>query len=127
MLKEVVPTRQIPNEPRRIWFIDDEMDLIAWFAEDQAILGFQLCNNKGPEEHALTWFRGKGYSYERVDDGEGRPGRLKMTPILLHAAIPDIPRLSRLFHEKSQDLPEQLRDFVQTKLLEYAEPPLPGT
>lgn len=119
MLKEVVPTRQIPNEPRRVWFIDDEMDLIAWFDEDQTVIGFQLCNNKGPEEHAFTWFREKGYSYERVDDGEGRPGRLKMTPILLQNGVPDIPRLSRRFHEKSLNLPGPLRDFVQTKLLEY--------
>lgn len=118
MLKEIGPTRQIPNEPQRIWFTDNDMDLITWYAEDESILGFQLCDDKGPEEHALTWFQGKGYSYESVDDGEGRPGRPKMTPILLPDGVPDIDRLLRHFHGKAECLPAPLREFIQMKLLE---------
>ena len=126
MLREVVPTRQIPNEPRRVWFIDDEMDLIAWFAEDETIIGFQLCNDKGRGEHALTWFRGKGFAYERVDDGEGRPGHVKMTPILVRDGTPDIARFSEAFRKKARQVPERLRRFVRKTLQAYPEePPAP--
>jgi hypothetical protein len=119
MLKEIVPTRQIPNEPRRVWFTDDVMDLIVWYADDGSILGFQLCDDKGSNEHALTWFRGKGYSYERVDDGEGRPGRYKMSPVLLPDGIPDIDKLLRHFRHKSERVPADIRVFVVTKLQEH--------
>ena len=118
MLAEIVPTRQIPYEPRRIWFTDDDMDLIAWYADDDSVLGFQLCDSKGSDEHALTWFHGKGYSFERVDDGESRPGRHKMTPVLLPDGTPDMDRLMRHFRQKSERLPASLREFILAKLRE---------
>jgi len=121
MLKEVVPTRQIPDEPRRTWFIDEDMDLITWYGADERLIGFQLCDNKGVEEHALTWFLGKGYTYERVDDGEGHPGHPKMTPVLLPDGVPDIDALLRHFRSKSEQVPAIIREFVQAKLRELKE------
>ena len=127
MFKEVVPTRQIQDEPRRIWFIDDQMDLIAWYADDHSIIGFQLCDNKGPDEHALTWFQGKGYSYERVDDGEAYTRHPKMTPILLEDGVPDTDEILRHFQEREGTLPAGLRAFIRMKLLELKTTPLDGT
>ena len=118
MLREIVPTRQIPDEPRRVWFTDEVMDLIIWYADDASVLGFQLCDDKGSDEHALTWLRGKGYSYERVDDGEGRPGRYKMTPVLLSDGVPDRDNLLRHFRDRSALVPGPLREFVLKKLHE---------
>jgi len=123
MLSEVIPTRQIPHEPRRSWFIDDTMDLIVWYRENDTILGFQLCDDKGSDEHALSWFQEKGYAYERVDDGEGHPGRPKMTPVLLQDGVPDVHALLSHFGERSALLPAPLRAFVQAKLLEFKELP----
>jgi hypothetical protein len=116
MLKEIVPTRQIAGEPRRVWFMDDEMDLIVWFGEKSEIIGFQLCDDKGRDEHALTWRRAQGYSFERVDDGEGHAGHPKMTPILVQDGIPDIDRLSLRFGHRAQGVPKYLRNFVIAKL-----------
>ena len=116
MLKEIVPTRQIPGEPRRVWFIDDEMDLIVWFGEADHIIGFQLCDDKGSNEHALTWFDAKGFSFERVDDGEGRPGHPKMAPVLMPDGSPDINRLLSRFSHKAGKVPKYLRNFVIAKL-----------
>ena len=118
MLKEIIPTRQIHGEPRRVWFIDDQIDLIVWFSGEQRIIGFQLCENKGQDEHALTWFQGKGYSYHRVDDGEGRPGGPKMVPILVSAGVPDAEALLSQFAEKDDLLPEAVRGFVEERLEE---------
>ena len=116
MLKEIIPTRQIPNEPRRVWFMDDEMDLIVWLGESDEIIGFQLCDDKGRNEHALTWFKAKGYSFERVDDGEGHPGHPKMTPVLLPDNNPDINRLLPRFSHRARSVPKYLRNFITAKL-----------
>lgn len=118
MLKEIIPTRQIHGEPRRVWFMDDQMDLIVWFSGEQRIIGFQLCANKGQDEHALTWFQGKRYSYHRVDDGEGRPGGPKMAPILVSGGAPDVEALLSQFADKDDLLPEAVRGFVEERLEE---------
>lgn len=121
MLKEIIPTRQIPGEPRRVWFIDDEMDFIVWFGESDEIVGFQLCDDKGGNEHALTWFRARGYSFERVDDGEGHPGHPKMAPVLLPAGRPDVNRLLPRFRHKAKLVPKYIRNFVIAKLRAFQQ------
>ena len=111
MLKEILKTRQITGEPRRRWFSDEVFDLIVWYADpmsapfmaapsdggpapdadagnpgedgEEDIVGFQLCYREWPEEKALTWLKGEGFSHNRIDQGEGRPDHHKMTPILL--------------------------------------------
>jgi hypothetical protein len=83
MLRELENIRQVPGESLRRWFEDDTLDLIVWFSSEGAIVGFQLCYGKGTQERALTWLRDCGFSHMRVDDGEGRPRKYKMTPILV--------------------------------------------
>jgi hypothetical protein len=127
MLKEIVPTRQIPDEPRRVWFIDDEMDLIVWFGKKDEIVGFQLCDDKGRDEHALTWFEARGYAFERVDDGEGHAGHPKMTPVLLPDGLPDIDRLLHRFSHRAKLVPQHLRAFVIAKLRAFHDARQDGT
>jgi hypothetical protein len=119
MLREIVETRQIKGEPRRAWYLDDDMDLIVWYSEQGALLGFQLTVDKRTEEHALTWFEQKGFTHHRVDDGEGRPGRPKMSPILVEDGVLNVGRLLDHFEERAGRLPAALRDGVTEKLREY--------
>lgn len=117
MLKEVVPTRQIAGEPARRWYMDKDMDLIVWLSERDDLLGFQLSYRVGRDERALTWLEGRGYSHDRVDDGEGRPGRYKMTPILIEDGGWDPGLLARVLLEKAQELPPRVVAFVREKIL----------
>lgn len=126
MLKELVPTRQIHGEPARQWYMDDDMDLIVWRSEANALLGFQLSYRLGGIEKALTWYEGRGYFHDRVDDGEGRPGRYKMTPILIQDGAWDPDLLLRVFLGKAEDLPAAVVDFVRGKILALAHAGGPG-
>ena len=82
MLREILNVSQVPGTHSR-WFASTFLDLIVWYDKDMAITGFQLCYDKGREEKALTWRRDSGYSHNKIDDGEGRAYRQKMTPILV--------------------------------------------
>jgi hypothetical protein len=39
----------------RKWFTDEYFDLFVWSDNKGEIARFQLCCNKGRDEHALTW------------------------------------------------------------------------
>jgi hypothetical protein len=57
MLSEVRDVRQDPGGVRR-WWNDESFDLIVWYdTAGGAIRGYQLCYNRGADEHALTWTR----------------------------------------------------------------------
>ena len=84
MLTELVKVQQRPGEPQRQWFQSRDEDLIVWFAGDGSVLGFQLCYDRSSTEKAFIWMRGKGFSHDKVDDGEGGGGMTyKRTPILV--------------------------------------------
>jgi len=122
MLTEIKKARQVEGEPFRRWFTDEYFDLIVWQAPDADIIAFQLCYNKGTEERALTWRQGSGFIHKGVDDGEGRDGYHKMTPIL----IPDGnfergPVLHRFFDE-SYKIDSMLRTFIIERLGDYINP-----
>ena len=82
MLREVNEVQQVPGEPRRRWFASEALDLIVWEDADRRVTGFQLCYRVDDDEKALTWRAGRGFTHNRVDDGEGRPARHKMSPVL---------------------------------------------
>lgn len=119
MLREIRPITQIEGQPYRRWFQDSEVDLLIWTDQTGDIVGFQLCYNKVIDERALTWDKTDGFTYERVDDGESRPGKPKAIPILL----PDGPfaqrQVIKTFSAKSQGLEDRIATFVHEKLLAY--------
>lgn len=121
MLRELTPTRQLADEPRRRWFSSDRFDLIVWYGPGDDIIGFQLCYLKGRDEHALTWWRDKGYAHDRIDDGEGRPDEQKMTPILVPDGSFDKQALIDAFREGSQAIDPQLVRFVTETVAAYPE------
>lgn len=105
MLREVAGVQQVPGRPRRRWFEDDQFDLVVWTADSGAIVGVQLCYDKGtPTERAVTWLKDRELSHRRVDDGEDRAGRFKMSPILVPDGACDSAALLRAFAAASRDL-----------------------
>ena len=119
VLREIHQVRQVDGESRRRWFSSVDMDLTVWLDAGGVIEGFELCYDKGKAERALRWKRDSGFLHERVDDGEGRPGRFKGTPILLPDGVFNAKKISRRFLENSPDIDRSLADFIYRKILEY--------
>ena len=119
MLKELKNPRQHKNELSRRWFSCENMDLIVWFDEHQEIAGFQLAYNKHHSEHALTWEKQNSFRHHKVDDGEGRPGKHKGTPILVPDGKFDSRIIAEKFKENSRSIDQDISDFVYKKLLSF--------
>jgi len=122
MLYEIPHVKQIPGEPQRRWFVDDEFDLTLWLDAQQQVLGFQLAYDKNQDQHALTWHLAQGFSHDRIDDGENRPGRYKGTPILLPNGLLHSHRLLERFRAASQGLEPALVAFICAKIQSYVLP-----
>ena len=126
MLRELLPTRQIPGEPRRRWFNSPRCDLIVWLQDDDVPLGFQLCYDKDEVEHALTWIRNRGFNHMRVEThrrsayGEGLQ---KGTPLLVSDGVFDARRLLEIFNDEGRQVPPEFAALVSEKLKELAEAP----
>ncbi|MDP3049064.1 MAG: hypothetical protein Q8N12_06510 [Thermodesulfovibrionales bacterium] len=86
-----------------------------------AITGFQLCYDKGREEKALTWRRDSGYSHNKVDDGEGRTYRQKMTPILVADGIFEYKEIAARFKKESREIDKTVAVFVYEKLVRFPD------
>lgn len=119
MLRETKNIRQFPGESIRRWFSDNFFDLIVWYSPRKTIKGFQLCYQKGLDEKALTWFKGAGFSHSRIDNGEDRPGRHKMTPILTPDGLFDREYIVGLFRKVSTGIDSTIASFVCEKIMEY--------
>jgi len=115
MLHELIPTRQVPGEPRRRWFTSPNCDLIVWM-DGAAPSGFQLCYDKDAQEHALTWRPGLGFSHMRVSDG--RRGSHKGTPFLEPDGRCDPAHILEVFNKEAAFLPREYVALVEEKVRE---------
>jgi hypothetical protein len=115
MLKEVKATRQNQGEPFRRWYTDNDTDLIVWLKQYE-IVGFQLTVPAGTERDVLTWHEGKSPRVEGLDDGEGRPGRPKMSPMLTqrHGVVPT--EILHHFREVAAELPSGLSALIERQI-----------
>jgi len=115
--------RQIRGEGHRRWFSDEYFDLIVWCESPGSgrsnITGFQLCYDRNGYERALTWTRDHGFSHEKVDTGENRPGSMKSTPILVADGVFDSAGVGERFREASKGIDPDIAGLVQEKLAEY--------
>ena len=112
--------RQVAGESPRRWFADAEMDLTVWIGSRGEITGFELCYDKPAGERALRWSSESGYSHQRIDDGEGRPGRFKGSPILLPDGEFPGNRISRLFEIHSREIERTIASYILKKINEYS-------
>lgn len=119
MFSEMRDVRQIKGEPKRRWFADNGLELIVWFAEQERIIGFQLCYEINKEPKALTWHEGEGYLHTGIDDGEARSGCYKAAPVLIRDGVFDKENVEKKFAASSETLPKEIADFVRKKLAEY--------
>lgn len=119
MLREIENTRQVSGEPRRRWFADDIFDLIVWYSPSGEKSGFQLCYRDAFEERALTWMKDKGFSHNKIDDGEGISVRYKMTPILVPDGAFDRDHILELFEAAGQEIDVDVTGYVQEKIIQY--------
>lgn len=118
-LREIPDTRQVAGEPERRWFTNGDIDLIVW-NEKHRISGFQLVFPSDDGHTALTWRDGTGVSAAEVDDGEDRPARHKMTPVLTGTHNIDAGNALRIFRGVSGGLPPELTALVENTLEDLA-------
>ena len=117
MLREWTGVRQRPEEGRRRWFTDVDMDLIVWYTDAGEIRGFQLCYEKQTDQHAVTWFADGTYSHARIDDGEsGRAIGVKETPILVQDGVFDASEVAEAFRREAGDVDPDLRELVYERI-----------
>lgn len=94
------------------------MDLIVWLNGESGgeIAAFQLCYDKIQCEKALHWKAGPGFAHMTVDDGEASAGKYKGSPLLTPDGTFDSAAVQRCFAAAAQALPDDIRDFIETKL-----------
>ena len=120
MLEEVKHVSQLRGEPFRRWFSDETFDLIVWYDSGDSVTGFQLCYRDGSDRKALTWQQDRGFSHKRIDDGEGRPGRYKMTPVLVPDGVFQRDQILALFENESAQIDPEIVRLVTETMRRYA-------
>ena len=121
-LHEIKDIQQPAGEPRRRWFFDPAMELVVWFDDSDAVIGFQLVYDRPMDPHALTWYEESGYYHHRVDDGEcPDTTAFKGIPILMADGRFDCERVGADFKGKSGDIDPQVAAFVYEKIMQFAD------
>jgi hypothetical protein len=118
MLLEVLHARQIPNDYFRRIFADKNMDLVIWYRPDDSIYGFQLSYDPVHRPRALTWTADRGFSHDRIDDGEGSPLANRSATLEPDDDF-DAAKLASDYRVSAQDLPDPIRDFIGGKIEEF--------
>ena len=114
MLQSLHNTRQIAGEPKRQWFMADDLDLVVWFEPDETICAFQLTYDRNTAEHALLWRVGSGYRHYEVNT-KGRA----VTPLLYANGPFKRDAVLAQFLSLSGDMPEAVVAFIAEKLRDF--------
>ncbi len=121
MLREIQNVKQNSDELPRRWYSDEDIDLIVWISDDGSVAGFQLAYDKLKIEHALTWNHQSEFLHNKVDDGEGRPGKYKATPVLVPDGDFPAALITERFKSRAADIDDAVSSFVYEMLLGYPE------
>ncbi len=114
-----IKTRQ-DSDQQRLWFSDDNYDLFVWLDNNRHVISFQFSYNKLHNEHIIVWHRDKGYSHDRIDNGEPGDGSYKMTPIMVPNGMADYAKLAEEFRLVSNHIEPALAHFIYTKLSTFS-------
>ncbi len=101
------------------WFHDQFFDLDVWLDDTGRVESFLLSYDKPRNEHALSWIDGSGFMHARVDDGEGRPGRHKSSPVLLPNGKFPAEAVAARFRAEGAEIDHTIADFVHRTILAY--------
>ena len=115
MLREIKTDKHSSDPLQRIWFSDQDNDLFIWL-DDETPVAFQFSYNKRQDEHTLNWQAQRGYSHQRIDNGEDDSTNYKMTPIMIPNGMIDRDQISHIFKSISHEIEPQLAEFISRKL-----------
>lgn len=119
-LAELRRVRQVPGEHRRRWFSSAGEDLIVWYGDDGAIVGFQFCYDRHGLERAVTWKADGRIEHDVVDAGEPVGLGHKRAPILRTGGAPP-PDLVKRFRAVAGELPAEIVAIVDHGLCKCTE------
>lgn len=111
MLQSPHNTRQIASEPKRQWFMADDLDLVVWFEPDENIYAFQLTYDRNAAEHAILWRVGSGHRHYEVN-AKGRA----VNPLLYVNGPFKRDAVLAKFLTLSDDMPEAVVAVIAEKL-----------
>jgi hypothetical protein len=118
MLVEVERVAQVHRSAGyRRWYSDEELDLIVWYAESGAIIGFQLCYDIGGTERAFTW-KGDSLTHCAVDTGDESPLHNR-SPILVSCPAVSIDKVLEEFAARSQTLNPSITALVSSTISSF--------
>jgi len=103
MLKDYSHLQQSENKNITKWFSDERFDLTIYEDNNINILKFELCYDKGHNEHAIIWIKSDTYNHYTVDDGKNLTGQFKMSPILVSHGVPGLKRIATEFMEAGKE------------------------
>lgn len=112
---QAIKTRQ-DGDQQRLWFSDTDHDLFVWLDTTRQVASFQFSYNKLRNEHIIVWDRDKGYSHDKIDNGEVANGHYKMTPIMVPDGDADYAELAAKFKQVSREIDPSLADFIYQTL-----------
>ena len=119
----LTPIQAVAGDRDRRWISDDYFDLVLWYEADrEQVYGFQLCYGKPLDERALTWICERGFTHQAIDSGEASP-MSNRTPVLTAGSTFPAEQVRAEFEARSASLPEELRQFILSKIDEYVRSP----
>ena len=118
MLREIIGTSQIRDEPKKRWFSSSSMDIFIWLDENDEIVSYHLTYNKPKDEMALTWSKEHGFSHLGVDDG-ARPGKHPASPLLVEDGVFKPSQIISMLKENSGELEPLIENFIVSGINEH--------
>ncbi|MBT8489758.1 MAG: hypothetical protein KJN62_01790, partial [Deltaproteobacteria bacterium] len=80
---------------------------------------FQLSYDRSYNQRALTWHTESGFTHDHIDDGEGKPGKMKATPILLPDSHFNYKEIGGRFKKHGSHIEGRISTFVYKKIMQY--------
>ena len=116
MLREMKGVKQLPGEPPRRWFTDDDFDVIVFVDPSGGPIGFHLCYDKGENERVLIWDDHGGYAHGGIDDGETLLGGMKSSPIIVNDGAFDKTSVIYGLRMASGNIDQRIASFLIDKI-----------